>query len=974
VTRTARLLDGAIEAGVVALLLFAPLPHGSVRPWAEVAIEGLVVLLVVLSIVRMLAAREVSVRLTPLLWPGVAMAVLVAWQVISPTGSVSPHATQASARLYGAYLGLLLVVSSLSITRARVARLATVMVVWSVLLAGVGFARLLGVAVPGLGPAWTGMTGRLTSTFVNPNHQALYFSLALFVALGLVLRPSTHWGRIGSTRSGQGGESGALSGVHVRVLLTGGAFMLALALVLTLSRGGMVSALAGLLAMLSLAIVGRVPARAVVPMLFVVFGALVYVGWVGLDAVADRFALVVWEQVSDVRWPIWESTLRVVGDAPIAGVGLGAFQDGFSAYRPLEVPAEKVVDYAHNDFLQLLAETGIAGLLIALWAFTALLTFTVRRWRVRRDPFVRGFVLSGVGGVVAAMVHSVVDFGLHMPANAVVLVVIAGLLPLVVTLYDDGVEERVQLARWQGRVMRRGRAVGLALAVLGAVVLLPVLVPHGVAGWHLATAAEITRTVRQTGGVATQRDLTQVHAALRRAIDWDPGNPMAWAELADVSTQLAGRVWIHGLMPAGERLQDTSVHGRLRAAEPLVVEAYGAYRESLRLRPRGSDVHERFGWFLGDVERIRRSVGGGGALGPVAPELAGLLRADRSVIPEALTHFREAVRWDPNNAYRHRSLGLFALSVAGPESGREIASTAIGQALDLRPNLLAGILDELLARRVDDTFLLTAMPRSFEVILDLGRELERRGRPRAAAAAFEEAVRLAPTPVREVDARLAYARVLIGRKEPSGALDQAQRALVLAPKEAEVFAVLATIHAQTNQGLEAETALATAVALAESGPTSRRNRLRGELAALFVQRGQWERAMTLWREVLRERPNDAWAHLELGRILQQRGDAAGALHEYRTASAVGGEDSGLHWTLARALRDGGYLREARTSYEAARRLRPADGDLGVELGDLYARIGLWDQAIEQYREVLRREPDHTAAQRGLASVKAGAGS
>ena len=109
-------------------------------------------------------------------------------------------------------------------------------------------------------------------------------------------------------------------------------------------------------------------------------------------------------------------------------------------------------------------------------------------------------------------------------------------------------------------------------------------------------------------------------------------------------------------------------------------------------------------------------------------------------------------------------------------------------------------------------------------------------------------------------------------------------------------------------------------------------------------------------------------------MLEQRGEGAGALHEYRTASSVGGEDWGLHWAVARALRDGGYLREALTSYEVARRLLPTDGHLGAELGDLYTRIGLWDQAIEQYRQVLRREPDHLAARRGLASVKVGAGS
>ena len=59
--------------------------------------------------------------------------------------------------------------------------------------------------------------------------------------------------------------------------------------------------------------------------------------------------------------------------------------------------------------------------------------------------------------------------------------------------------------------------------------------------------------------------------------------------------------------------------------------------------------------------------------------------------------------------------------------------------------------------------------------------------------------------------------------------------------------------------------------------------------------------------------------------------------------------------------------------EGAQRLHPTDGGLGAELCDLYARIGLGNRVMEQYRQVLRREPDHLGARQGLASVRAGAG-
>src|SRR4029079_5821771 len=186
VNRAIRLCDGALEAGLVALMVLAPLPEGSVRSLREVMMAGVVGLLITLSIIRMLLAGELRVCLSPVLWPGLAMAGLVGWQMLSPSGSVDPHATRESARLFFAYLGLLLVVSMLPMTRARATRLMGALVVSAVILAGVGFARQIGFA-----EAWLGHPAvRLTSTFINPNHQALYFSLALFVSLGLVLRPS----------------------------------------------------------------------------------------------------------------------------------------------------------------------------------------------------------------------------------------------------------------------------------------------------------------------------------------------------------------------------------------------------------------------------------------------------------------------------------------------------------------------------------------------------------------------------------------------------------------------------------------------------------------------------------------------------------------------------------------------------------------------------------------------------------------
>ena len=74
---TGRVLDFGVEAGIIAVLLLSPLPFGSVRPWAQASLEILVAVTAAMWVTRMLVAGRVAVRITPLLWPGLAMLALI---------------------------------------------------------------------------------------------------------------------------------------------------------------------------------------------------------------------------------------------------------------------------------------------------------------------------------------------------------------------------------------------------------------------------------------------------------------------------------------------------------------------------------------------------------------------------------------------------------------------------------------------------------------------------------------------------------------------------------------------------------------------------------------------------------------------------------------------------------------------------------------------------------------------------------
>ncbi|MEQ1885620.1 MAG: O-antigen ligase family protein [Bryobacteraceae bacterium] len=139
---------------------------------------------------------------------------------------------------------------------------------------------------------------------------------------------------------------------------------------------------------------------------------------------AARFALVPALGTADGRMQIARETLRVIMAYPWTGCGLGALEHALYRFR-VSLPDVRV-DYAHNDYLQVLAELGILGGLL----FVALGIWLVRgiyisATDIRSKHFFVGIGL--IGSLFAIGLHSLVDFNLYIPANGLALAWIAGI-------------------------------------------------------------------------------------------------------------------------------------------------------------------------------------------------------------------------------------------------------------------------------------------------------------------------------------------------------------------------------------------------------------------------------------------------------------------------------------------------------------------------------------------------------------------
>ncbi len=129
-----------------------------------------------------------------------------------------------------------------------------------------------------------------------------------------------------------------------------------------------------------------------------------------VDRLAPQAAL------GDLRWVLYSTTFEAIQNFFPLGSGPGTTPQVYQLYQPTTINA--FVNHTHNDFIELMLDMGIFGLLI----ICLLMFFYIRRWRQLWQDKSSGFKLlqTGAGvGILLALLYSFTDFGLHTPANAI---------------------------------------------------------------------------------------------------------------------------------------------------------------------------------------------------------------------------------------------------------------------------------------------------------------------------------------------------------------------------------------------------------------------------------------------------------------------------------------------------------------------------------------------------------------------------
>jgi O-antigen ligase len=391
-----------VRFALYGLIAFSVLAHGGVEEWARAVFETGAGLLFLCWALLFYAEKRTSLFVTPLLPPLVALLLLAAGQWLFHL-SLLPFATRVEFQLLLADI-LLVFVAAQTIRKLEDWKgFFWFLMIFAFAVSVFGILQHLTFNGKLYWFRELGYGGIPFGPYVNRNHFAAFAELtAPLTLVPLVL------GKVRRER---------LFIVGVFAVMQVGA------LLLSASRGGIISFACQIGVLAVVMIRRREKAKAVVAAA-VLAAAFAMVSWLGVRQVLQRFSGMQSVEVTEAkRLAMALGTWHIFLDYPILGTGLGTIQAVYPAYETLY--DAKVVNHTHNDYLEALAETGAVGGFCC--AGFLVIFFLESRQRLLRpsSPFGATLQLAAWIGCLGFLVHSLVDFNLHIPANAILFFLLA---------------------------------------------------------------------------------------------------------------------------------------------------------------------------------------------------------------------------------------------------------------------------------------------------------------------------------------------------------------------------------------------------------------------------------------------------------------------------------------------------------------------------------------------------------------------
>jgi len=485
------LLSALVEILLVALVIFTPFAFGSVETWAFTTIEIISGVLFLVWLVRLFVERDwKAVRAPWVLAPAAVIIAFVLFQLVPLPRETIRELSPATYKLYAsnikgydanyyiqnldqkdyrfswlqykpykaflwrpvkngerplsifppstieyllkllALCAVFLVTVNMLTEKEQMRRLVIAIICAGFFLAFIGIlqkltwnGRLLWFRTPRYG-------GDPFGPYVNKNHFANYLAMIIPVTVGYIFSSVVHqFRRVQGDTFGLRLKNLMVSDFIYKIVMQ--IFVVAVmitALIMSHSLLGIVSLIYGLLFIVAYMFIKSKKALMGIVLVLIVFIPILISSSGSAIYLQDMFEKFIQMSESErQRINFFVDGLKIVNDYPVTGTGLGTFWRIFPKYQA--TAKEFLIRFAHNDYLQLFTEVGIiaaAIVIVSAVVFVLMQIFPLLFNREKRSFF---FLMFGVNvGIIVMLMHSIGEFNFHIPANALLFVILCALI------------------------------------------------------------------------------------------------------------------------------------------------------------------------------------------------------------------------------------------------------------------------------------------------------------------------------------------------------------------------------------------------------------------------------------------------------------------------------------------------------------------------------------------------------------------
>ena len=450
-------LDGWCEKGILSLVLailvyspmaFGTVPQGGFDPF--LVVEWLTVAILIVWFVRFCINPKHRLLWPPICWPVLAFLAYAIGRYLTSDVEFLARQEMIKVLVYGAIfyaivnnlhrqettqiIGLALIFLAMGLSLFAIYQFLT------------GYDYVWNLYKP------EGYRKRGSGTFICPNNLAGYLAMVLPLALCFTLT-----GRFRPL---------------MKIFLGYAALAIFTGITVTISRGGWAATGVTLGVMYFWLFKQRDYRKQALAILAALVAIFAFFFWKA-DMPPDRYERFnVAAQVEDVRFRLWSPAVAVWKDHFWFGAGPAHFDARFRQYRPVDLELQFRPERVHNDYLNTLADWGLVGATLVLLCWVTFYYQVFSGWkyvqRSQNDLAAKrsskaAFVSGGALGLLAILVHSLLDFNMHIPANAILAVT---LMALVAAHYRFASERFWHTVRWPLRIPVTASLLA-ALAYLG---------------------------------------------------------------------------------------------------------------------------------------------------------------------------------------------------------------------------------------------------------------------------------------------------------------------------------------------------------------------------------------------------------------------------------------------------------------------------------------------------------------------------